>query len=126
MMIVSQGLIIFVKIQWMRYVSLFLLGASAFFVSTVLAVESTPHRYNSRVIGGMDVFDGIKNAMVPTLYFWFISKNWIWLFMAHYFVILLPATFFMFFVQESPRWLYEKKRYVQLMKVINRIAKFNG
>lgn len=62
-------------------------------------------------------------VLVIVVYFVYVSRNW-------YYIILYAATTnFIFlligiwFLPESPKWLYDKKRYSECIKVIMMMAK---
>jgi hypothetical protein len=58
------------------------------------------------------------------LYFEVISKNWYW-YQIFWFPFAVVATIALFFIPESPKFLYEKRRFDECRKVFNYIARFN-
>ena len=69
---------------------------------------------------------GFGNNIFPAVYFWVISKNWVYLFNFWMLGLWVPMFVVKFFFFESPVHLYEKKRYDKLRKVMARIAWVNG
>lgn len=68
----------------------------------------------------MDAFTFI----VIAVYFRFISKHW-WPFQLYGIGMNLLCCLALFFIPESPKYLYSKRRYEEAKKVIRYIAKFN-
>ena len=95
------------------------MGSVGFLANSMLLMESLPNRLNSFIIGLVQLFDTVKNHTFPTLYFWLMSKNWIYLFYIQNFLCTIPLIFLFYYVEESPRWLNEKKRHQDLKAVIN-------
>jgi len=62
--------------------------------------------------------------VIGCLYFWTISKNWIWLevFACTLGVVSMIGCYMM---PESPKFLIGKKKYEEARNAINWIAKFN-
>ena len=63
---------------------------------------------------------------VGVIYFWFISKNWLYL---EIFACVLGIISFigtLFFIPESPKFLISMKRFDEARAVISYIAKING
>ena len=51
-----------------------------------------------------------------TLYYWFVSKNWKWPVLFGGIGMIIGATVIHFYLPESPKWLYEKKRFREVQK----------
>ena len=63
--------------------------------------------------------------LIIAVYFWHISKNWIYL-MIGVTVLQLCAAISALFIPESPRWLMAMGKKKELFEVVTRIAKSNG
>ena len=63
--------------------------------------------------------------VIISLYFWFISKNWLYLQIYGAFITFLSA-FCLYMVPDSPKYLYSKGRYEQARKAFDFIQKFNS
>ena len=66
------------------------------------------------------------SAIVGALYFWQISKNWLWICIfacSLGFIAMMGA---IFILPESPKFLISKKRFDEARLAINHIASFNG
>ena len=62
--------------------------------------------------------------MVPGIYFGYISRDWFWLFIA-FLVFTVMSPLLLLFLSETPKFLYEKQRFMETKKVIQRIARIN-
>jgi MFS family permease len=70
----------------------------------------------------------VNNAAVGVfgcLYFWKISKNWLWLEIFAGSMGLLSAVAALILMPESPKFLISQKKYDKARDAVNRIAKFN-
>eukprot|EP00356_Strombidium_inclinatum_P013111 CAMPEP_0170502888 /NCGR_PEP_ID=MMETSP0208-20121228/42909_1 /TAXON_ID=197538 /ORGANISM="Strombidium inclinatum, Strain S3" /LENGTH=123 /DNA_ID=CAMNT_0010782223 /DNA_START=33 /DNA_END=400 /DNA_ORIENTATION=+ len=77
------------------------------------------------MIGGFwNVTEGMIYVMF-TVYYMTGHKNWI---EVQYFGVFvgLIASLGILLLPESPKWLFEKKRFKEFSLVINKMAKFNG
>lgn len=114
--------------QALLYVLIFFNGVST--VGRVITgytyfTEFYPEKYQSVIGTVWNVMEGLI-VILMVIYFVYISKNWYW--------IILYATISNFVFQvigiwllpESPKWLYDKKRYVECVKVLKGMATFNG
>jgi hypothetical protein len=63
-------------------------------------------------------------GIIGCLYFWKISKNWLWLEMFAGYLDLVAMIGTIFLMPESPKYLLSKKRYDDAREAINYIAKF--
>ena len=97
-----HAMIVFVSNQWSRYVFLFLMGCMGIYTNYMLVMESCPERLGGTLMGMIMLLDSFKNGMFGTFYFWFISKNWFWLFAGHLAVTGIPLLIALLFIQESP------------------------
>lgn len=88
-----------------------------------MLLETTPLKYKTLVGSCMQAWDS-SLPIWASLYFLFIDKNWIW-----YEIFILGINFanllVFSFLKESPKFLYEKKRYDDARKVFRFIAKIN-
>jgi hypothetical protein len=106
---------------------MFLMGVAAALnpcVGYVYVMEITQKRYEANVITLSQIGEGIPTLIGP-LYFMFISTSWKPLVMMGTIVSLI-STIMVFWVIESPRYLYSKGMYVECNKALRDIAKFNG
>ena len=91
----------------------------------IYATESVPKK-NQILVGGYAlIMQSLIGLTLSPAYFFFGGKNWK--------IPLMPPLVFSvlafvssLFIPESPRYLYAKKDWIQLRKVIKAIAKFNG
>jgi hypothetical protein len=70
----------------------------------------------------------VNNAMVSLfgcLYFWFISKYWVWIELFACLTGVIAALAVLFLFPESPKFLITKKRYGEARAAISLIASFN-
>ena len=72
------------------------------------------------------MYDVAINGLTPPTYFWVVSKNWKYLYLAEWLGIGIPVLCLIWLVPESPKWLYEKGKYERFRKVMDRIAWVNG
>lgn len=49
-----------------------------------------------------------------TLYYWFISRDWRWPILFAAIGMFIGVTIQLFYIPESPKWLYEKQRFREL------------
>lgn len=123
--ILSFGLY-FIDNLYAKYILLFLYGVTcAKVVWTYIYIpEIVPSKAAIFWCGIINCTDII--ALIPSsVYFGWIGREW-----KHFYIITLVISWitcpFVFFLPETPRFLYEKGRYHELRAVIKRIAKFNN
>ena len=104
---------LFLGITWGKNMSCYLLLSETWPKST--------HVYISAVVVASDNF--ISLLVIP-LYFYLGGKHWKQIFSVTLFLPLI-AFVMMFFIPESPRYLYSRKRYTELDETMRYIAKVN-
>lgn len=61
-----------------------------------------------------------------TIYYRLISKKWAPVFVFALILNIIVLGFVLFVLPESPKWLYNKKKFQQFNKALDQMAKFNG
>jgi OCT family organic cation transporter-like MFS transporter 4/5 len=61
-----------------------------------------------------------------TMWYQFIDRSWYAIFIITLVFIIIAFFWYLFFVPESPKWLYTFKYYDESRKVLSEIAEFNG
>jgi MFS family permease len=115
----------FINNIYARYALLFLYGVTwAKVVWTYIYVtELSPQKAGIFCWGVINCTDII--ALIPTsIYFLYIHNQWKYFYIAPI-VIAWVTCPFIFYIPESPKFLYEKGKYAELRKVIKRIARVN-
>jgi len=79
----------------------------------------------SSMTGSMINFCDALHVMCMSLYFYFVSKNWLYIYSFYTCLIAIAATL-SFTLPESPAWLLNSAQYEQAVAVFNRIARMNG
>lgn len=93
-------------------------------ISYLYMMELLPLK--STVIAGTSL--QVNNAMVSflgCLYFWFVSKNWLWIEIFACSTGVLAGLSVLLFFPESPKYLVTKKRYNEARAAISMIAAYN-
>ena len=118
--------LVFVTNLYLKYIFIFLLGfvylknVQSFVLTT--EIVQTKHRvYVTTATLAL-------NAMIfpiSAFYFRFISKEWLYLFIAFLIITFIIAVL-SHFVPESPVFLAEKEKYEEAKEVIKRMARMNG
>lgn len=60
-----------------------------------------------------------------TLYFRYVSKNWLYPEIWGAFTAFVSGLIILFWVPESPKWYYKKARFMECHAVLSKMAKFN-
>lgn len=106
---------------------LFILGllvSGNFGVSYVYNLEFFPPEWKSAVGTGNSVIHTFLCGALP-LYFLFVSKNYVWLFVIGASMNIISVCGFLFFLDESPLYLYNKGEHEKAEKVVARILRIN-
>ena len=94
-------------------------------VGFCMICDFCPEKYASYLGAFWNSMEGIIYIYL-TIYFRFISKNWLWPQVFGVCLSFVTITLVYLWIPESPKWLYKKQRYEQCNVVFKRIAKFNG
>lgn len=86
-------------------------------------MEMIPVKQQIIVGSYSNIFDSATLIWIA-LYFQVISKNWVW-YQIFGLALIAASTIGCVMLPESPKFLYEKKRYDEARKVFEKIAKFN-
>ena len=73
----------------------------------------------------MMIVDTIVNTIFVSVYFYVISKQWLWYFYCAMALLTIPAPFLAFYLPDSPKLFYEQQKYDSSRKIIQRIASVN-
>lgn len=73
----------------------------------------------------MDSIVGTIAAMLVPLYFIYISKDYRWLFAISVVMNIVAIAGFVFFLDESPLYLYNKGENIKADEIVSKISKFN-
>lgn len=124
--LVSLGLIFSRSLIFTCFV-LFVLGllvSGNFGVSYVYNLEFFPPEWKSTV-GTLDnIVHTLLCGALP-LYFLFLSKNYVWLFFIGAAMNITAVCGFIFFLDESPLYLYNKGEIEKADKIVARILRIN-
>lgn len=88
-------------------------------------MEMAPEDYHG-MMGTMWCITETFVYMADTLYFWYICKQW------HYIIIFaafeqgLTILLILFLIPESPKWLFNQKKYHECYKSLEYMARNNG
>ena len=105
---------------------LFVLGllVSGNGVSYVYNLEFFPPEWKSTVGTINNVVHTLLSGALP-LYFLFLSKNYVWLFWIGASMNIIAVCGFIFFLDESPLYLYSKGEHDKADKIVARILRIN-
>ena len=67
----------------------------------------------------------MKNVVMLAAYFWIVRK-WRYFYYFHIFVHNIAGFVLLFWISESPQYLYNKRDFTEFRKVMDRIFKING
>lgn len=65
-------------------------------------------------------------VILMVVYFVYISKSWYWIILYAASTNLIFQIIGFWLLPESPKWLYEQKRYIECVRALKRMATFNG
>ncbi|CDW88844.1 organic cation [Stylonychia lemnae] len=126
-LIVIIGLV-FNTSLYLTYVLLLLGGISEtgrYYVAYVYCVEMMPDKYQN--LSGLLIFVVFGCLQILfSIYFWFISKEWINLAYMGGALSIISFILTIWKLPESPRFYFSKKRFDEARVVLLHIAKFNG
>ena len=80
-------------------------------------VELAPKRYADMMGTWWNIAEAFVYILL-TIYFAYISKNWFWTIAFGTFLSAVTLVTIFLFVPESPKWLFDKKRYVECQDVL--------
>ena len=93
-------------------------------IGYIYLLELIPSIWKTYVGTSLLFADG-STMIFLSLYFRYINKNWLWLEIFAFFLMIISHIGLML-VPESPKYLYSYKKFSEAKKSINRIAIFNG
>ena len=107
--LICTALMIFIQHLETRIVLFFVIGTLAVRIpiSYMLASEIFPDEQNSIVAALQMSIDMITGVLLPSIYYWFVSDSWLYLFYFYLGMSLLSLVFILF-LDESPKLLYEQ------------------
>ena len=71
------------------------------------------------------ILDSFGN-MIATIYFKFVSKNWIYLFAAPQIILIIAVIMLVMYRTDSPKYFYSKKDFIKLRWSLTIIGRNNG
>lgn len=101
------------------------IGLTGFLVGYTLITEIVPSSSIPLIIATYMSIDDIINAIFPSIYFIWISKDWRWMYYSNLAIIVLPQLLVVYWLPKSPKLCIEKREFEDAHKVIKRIAKTN-
>ncbi|CAI2363436.1 unnamed protein product [Moneuplotes crassus] len=125
--LISVFILFFWRNLYAKYVGLLILGFIGFknLAIYILTVESVPMQYQIYVTGWILSSDPLFTLIPATIFLMAGGKQ-----LQHFFivgcVVAVLSFFLVLLVPESPKFLFEKKRYSELRKNLAYMAKFNG
>jgi MFS family permease len=125
---VVWGGLLYAQNIYLVYALLFIYGCTVTgrkSIGYVMLVENVPKAY-SVTVGNILIFMDGSLLMFVSLYFRYISKNWLYL---NYFSLSVSFVFLLIwlkFSHENPRFLIAKGRLKEAYFVLKKMAKFNG
>jgi len=87
-------------------------------------IEMAPKSYHSIMGSIWNLCEGFV-FIILTVYFRYISKDWRWSLVIGLCEFAIGYSILLFILPESPKWLYEKKRYKECQKALMYMSKFN-
>jgi MFS family permease len=112
----------------LAYLLLFIGGLAetgAYYVAYVYCVEMMPEVYQN--LGGLSIF--LVFAFVKmffSIYFWFLSKNWIGMAIIALVTATISLVLTIFIMPDTPRYLYSNKKFDKVREVLKFVQKLNG
>ena len=90
-----------------------------------LFCEYSPSKYHSYMGTSWNMQEGSEFIWL-TLFYWFVNKNTFYpLYLSLALQVVLIVIIYCF-LPESPKWLYEMKKYRECYEVLKKLGKFNG
>lgn len=108
---------------------MFFLHGVAHSITTVAGFSMMCDVCNENIIGLVgslfNCMDG-STYIFLTVYFRYISKNWLYPQIVGLVLTVIPAVAVSLLIPESPKWLFRKGKFKEAHKVLDSMAKFNG
>ena len=87
--------------------------------------DFSPKKYQS-ILGSLwNVSEGLV-VIYLTIYFRYISPNWYWVEIFAISQGTICLLILIFLIPESPKWLYDNKKYKKCYECLQKIASYNG
>ena len=101
------------------------ISAGRMMVGYCFLMEFAPKRYSGYLSTIWNIHDSLTTVWT-ILFYRYVNKNWHYT--LYWCVILQSITIFniIFFIPESPKWLYDQKKWGELHKVMTYMAMRNG
>ena len=72
----------------------------------------------------MNSVEGL-GTLIYAISFRYVTKNWIWLQILGHVQFFLSFVAFLYFIPESPKWLYSNERLIDAKRVLDKMAYYN-
>jgi len=90
-----------------------------------MMTDFSPKKYSS-ILGTMwNVSESLVGIMI-VIYFRYISRNWYWIELYAFCQGVITLLILVYFIPESPKWLYDNQKYEECYNTLNQIASYNG
>ena len=100
-------------------------GAGRYAIGYCYIMELSPKANHFALGTFYNVVDGLLTLWF-TLYFMFVSKNWMWPQVWGVTQLIVSFVVFLIWIPESPKWLFDKGKWNELDKVFEYMAKINN
>ena len=119
-------ILVFVNNLYVRYIFYMILGLW-FFKNIQSYILSSEYVSKNKIVYVTFITLCFWGFVLPitAFYYKFISKEWKYLYYC-YFGISAITTILCHFLFESPRFLYEKERYIEARNIVDKMARING
>jgi hypothetical protein len=110
------------------YVYMFILGACGpgrSFVSLTNCLEFQSEQYKYIITFCYLCTEPTVLTLI-TLWYQFIDKGWFGLQLMFLLILVTTTLCYLFFVPQSPKWLFTVRRFAEAKEVVQRVADFNG
>lgn len=88
-------------------------------ITECISLEDAP-----KITAGMFTFDALT-IFFASLYFKYISKNWVYFYATPLAILALTVALY-FFLEETPKWLYAVGQYDRARGALTAIGRWNG
>jgi len=94
-------------------------------VGFCIMCDFAPESAHSMIGSCWNVAEGLTYIWL-TIYYRYISKNWVWPEVFSLGMIVVSWTLILVWMPESPKWLYKKGKFQECNVILRRMAAFNG